>query len=155
LTITEFDRHRLHRALEVAIGAEEAATLMEHLPPVGWADVATKRDLDHLHALTTRDLDKAQIALRGDIDQLRTELKGDIDQLRTEVKGDIDQLRTEVKGDIDQLRTETKGALAALGQQIDAKVGDAINAQTKHYVGWLIGTQATVIALISLVKPFG
>jgi hypothetical protein len=27
---------------------ERALTLMEYLPPVGWADVATKRDLDHL-----------------------------------------------------------------------------------------------------------
>ena len=34
--------------LEEVLGREEASTLMEHLPPVGWADVATKRDIDHL-----------------------------------------------------------------------------------------------------------
>jgi len=27
-----------------------ATTLMEGMPPVGWADVATKRDLEHLEA---------------------------------------------------------------------------------------------------------
>lgn len=41
-------RHELFLRLEQALGAEEAETLMEMLPPVGWADVATKRDLDSL-----------------------------------------------------------------------------------------------------------
>ena len=51
MTITEANRHQLHQALITALGEEEAATLMEHLPPVGWADVATKTDLDHLSAV--------------------------------------------------------------------------------------------------------
>lgn len=48
MTISEQSRHELYRRLEETLGAEAAATLMEHLPPVGWADVATKRDLDVL-----------------------------------------------------------------------------------------------------------
>ena len=48
MAITERDRHRMYQRLEKVLGPEKAATLMEHLPPVGWADVATKRDLDHL-----------------------------------------------------------------------------------------------------------
>ena len=30
------------------LGLEAATTLIEHLPPVGWADVATKQDLANL-----------------------------------------------------------------------------------------------------------
>jgi hypothetical protein len=41
-------RHELFPRLEEALGPESAETLMEMLPPVGWADVATKRDLDAL-----------------------------------------------------------------------------------------------------------
>ena len=48
MAITEESRHQLYKALEESIGVQNASTLMEHLPPVGWADVATKRDLEHL-----------------------------------------------------------------------------------------------------------
>ena len=39
-------RQSLHARLADAVGTDEAALLMEYLPPVGWADIATKRDLD-------------------------------------------------------------------------------------------------------------
>lgn len=48
MAVNERSRHELFLRLEQIIGPEEATTLMEYLPPVGWADVATKRDLDHL-----------------------------------------------------------------------------------------------------------
>ncbi len=46
MAIDERTRHQLFLRLEEVLGDEDANTLMEHLPPVGWADVATKRDLD-------------------------------------------------------------------------------------------------------------
>ena len=48
MVLDERSRHTLYLRLEAALGAEAATTLMEHLPPLGWADVAMKRDLDSL-----------------------------------------------------------------------------------------------------------
>lgn len=48
MPVDERSRHALYLKLEEILGPQEATTLMEHLPPVGWADVATKRDLEHL-----------------------------------------------------------------------------------------------------------
>lgn len=48
MAIDEETRHRMYQRLEEVLGMETATALMDHLPPVGWADVATKRDLDVL-----------------------------------------------------------------------------------------------------------
>lgn len=50
MAIDERSRHELFTRLEEVPREEHATVLMEHLPPVGWADVATKRDLEHLEA---------------------------------------------------------------------------------------------------------
>lgn len=43
--MTEDRRYRLHRKLEETLGDEEAATLMEHLPPYPWDTLAMKEDV--------------------------------------------------------------------------------------------------------------
>ena len=45
MAITEEVRHRVYEAIRASHGDEVANGLMEMLPPVGWADVATKHDL--------------------------------------------------------------------------------------------------------------
>jgi hypothetical protein len=65
---------------------------MEYLPPVGWADVATKRDLDQLAAMTKRDLDQFAAMTKRGLDGLRIELRGEMSELR----GEMRQLRGEM-----------------------------------------------------------
>jgi hypothetical protein len=50
MTIDERKRHALYERLDEVLDDEHADTLMELLPPVGWADVATKQDLEILRS---------------------------------------------------------------------------------------------------------
>jgi len=81
--IDELSRHKLFTKLEDILGTEDAAVLIEHLPPVGWGDIATKQDL------------------RSEISALRSDsgnLKGEVGTLRGEIgnlRGEIGTLRAE------------------------------------------------------------
>jgi hypothetical protein len=54
------ERHRLQLAdaAKRAFGDDAGITLMELLPPVGWADVATKQDLELLELKLEAKLEK-------------------------------------------------------------------------------------------------
>jgi exonuclease VII large subunit len=91
MPVTEESRHRLHQKLDQTIGPEEATTLMEHLPPTGWADIATKQDLDNLRTATKTDLDNLRTATKTDLDNLRTATKTDLDNLEERLDVKIDR----------------------------------------------------------------
>lgn len=81
MAITEETRNDLYQGLAEALGKQKATTLMEHLPPGGWGDVATKQDL---HLLGTE--------LRAEIGELRSEM-----EMRfIEVRAQFADLRTEL-----------------------------------------------------------
>ncbi len=48
MSVNERNRLQLADAAKRVLGDDEGITLMELLPPVGWADVATKQDLELL-----------------------------------------------------------------------------------------------------------
>jgi hypothetical protein len=78
VAVTEESRYQLFQRFEEMLGREGVSTLMELLPPVGWADVATKRDLDHLHAVLDAKIDTAFGTLDARIDRLGVELRAEM-----------------------------------------------------------------------------
>ena len=68
MTITEQSRLNLYDSVRTHHGEEVAVTLMEMLPPVGWADIATKDDVRH------------------QIEMLRLETKMEFDDVRHQIE---------------------------------------------------------------------
>lgn len=70
MSVTNERRHDLHNRLDEVLGREEATTMMDYLPPVGWADVATKNDLSTLAG-----------DLRSEMRELRLDLTAQMHQM--------------------------------------------------------------------------
>jgi len=65
MSITEASRFQLRTAIGQILNGEAADTLMELLPPVGWADVATKTDLQHLRDELKGDMHALQLTIEA------------------------------------------------------------------------------------------
>jgi len=48
MSVTESERFQMQVGLRKVMGDDVANTLMEHLPPSGWSDVARTRDIEFL-----------------------------------------------------------------------------------------------------------
>jgi hypothetical protein len=80
MAVDERGRLQLAEAARRVFGDEAGITLMELLPPVGWADVATKHDLTlHFDALDER-MDR----LEGRMDRVESRLDGMSRELRAQ-----------------------------------------------------------------------
>jgi hypothetical protein len=166
MAVSEERRHELYLGLESLLGRERATTMMEMLPPVGWADVATRRDLAHHELVLRAELEALGSTLRAEMASLRSEVQGEIASLRSEVQGEIASLRGEVQGEIASLRGEVQGEIASLRSDVrslevevgrvgdrvlgvlEARINDALVSQTRWVVGSVL---ATFVAFAGLV----
>jgi hypothetical protein len=75
--ITEAQRFEMHTCLRGLMGEEVANTMMEHLPPSGWSDVARQSDIDQLQkdiARVEADLKSGTASLREEIQNVRNSI---------------------------------------------------------------------------------
>lgn len=93
--------------------------MMEHLPPVGWADVATKRDLDHMAEVFDLRLTAEAAGLKGEMAQLRTELQG-------EFAAGMNVLEQRLTDRFETLRTEQRQFMLILVAGIVSTLGAVI-----------------------------
>ena len=75
----ERPRQRLYNHLQELLGEEDTGTLMAYLSSTGWADVATKRDLDQFGQVIRADMGSLEARLEARIDTGLASLESRID----------------------------------------------------------------------------
>ena len=147
MAVTESERYELYQVLVEKLGAEGAQTLMEHLPPTGWSEVATKHDFDHQRALFRADLAQHRADTRAQLDQHRAETRAQLDQHRADTRAQLDQHRAQTSAELQELRGEIRASELRLEAKIER--GLRLNALTVIGVNASLLTAAvTVFALL-------
>ena len=149
MAISEQDRHELHGRLEEVLGAQHAATLMAHLPPVAWQDLASKRDL----VLLEERLGAKIEGLDAKIDNVDAKLGNKIEGLDAK----IDTVDAKLGARIEALDAKVDGRYEALDQRVEAAehrilgtLHREMNIQMRTTVLALGATASVIIAAVRL-----
>ena len=143
MTVNDRSRLELHRKLEAVLGTEEADTLMEHLPPVTWHDVAAKDDVRSSEAALRSELTLNAAVLRG-------EMNAGFADVRAEMNarfGHVDARFAQVGAEITGLRGEMHTGFA----EVSGEVHRAIIEQTRWILGFVCAWSAVVITVSRLL----
>ncbi|MFZ8949102.1 MAG: hypothetical protein ACO20T_09710 [Ilumatobacteraceae bacterium] len=140
MSITDRQRLKLLRTLETVIGPEDASTLMDHLPPVTWANVAT---VDHVSAIG----DQTTKTLRSEMQVLSTQLRSEMSELRVELRSDMTVLSNQLRNEMNQLGTELRSEMNRLGIELRSEIdqhGSRLEATIER------GFRRQILALVTL-----
>lgn len=146
MTIDEQARHQLFARLDEVLGRDEAATLMAHLPPVGWADVATRHDLDTLRLVVQADIG----SVRTDVGSLRQR----VDDLAQRTDERFDAMATRTDERFDAMTAVFDARFETFEHRILGEMNKAFRDQTLAFfwgnLGQLVALAGIVIAAVKL-----
>ena len=130
----ETARFELHEGLREALGDARGDTLMSLLPPAGWADVATKHEVD---ALGDR-LDARMDGFDAKMDALGDRLDARIDAVHVA----IDALRASTAAQIENGRLAAEKAMA----QFEARMHRDMLRLTWSMIGGFVAVAGILTA---------
>lgn len=123
-------------------GEEVTDILMAHLPPVGWADVATKQDLGNLATVLRAEMAALRAEFTAELATRLEPLATRLEPLAT--REELDRLATALRGEMSTLRAEMHGEIAELRHS----VATLTRWMMGLVVTTLVGTGAIVVDLV-------
>ena len=151
MAVTERSRHEMVKRLEEALGEEAAMTLVEHLPPVGWGDVARRSDIAAL------DLRFEQIHRRfEEVDRRFEEVDRrfeEVDRRFEEVDRRFDQVDARF-GDLEvRLGARFEQGLAELETRISNELRRQMWGMIVAFVSAMVAISGVLLAAVRISAP--
>jgi hypothetical protein len=147
MTVDEGSRRRLHDRLEEVLGMGHGDVLMDHLPPTGWGEVATRRDLDQLAATTRHELTALEQRLSYRLDRM--------DDRLTRFAEQVDDRFARVDEQFAQLEERFARQTAEITAAFRGEITTAMTLQIRQTVFAIVGVLLAVAALMAALLGLG
>ena len=151
MTLDETTRFRITNKFVGILGEEDAAKLMDSIPPIDWDRFATKDDIAAATLLT-----KAEMEL--EFANLRSEVAVQFANFRTEVAVQFAEVRTEfadVRTDMNNRFAEVQLSFAKVDvkfAEADAKMQKTFRAQTLTMISCMFTFNALMVSLVTWLR---
>ena len=155
MTLDETTRFRITNKFVGILGEEDAAKLMDAIPPIDWDRFATKDDIAAATILT-----KAEMEL--EFANFRTEVAVQFADARTAVAGQFANFRTEVAVQFADVRTDMNNRFAEVQlsfakvdvkfAETDAKMQKAFRTQTLTMISSFFTVNALMVSLVTWLR---
>ena len=114
MTLDETTRFRITNKFVGILGEEDAAKLMDSIPPIDWDRFATKDDIAAATLLTKAEMELEFANLRSEVAVQFAEVRTEFANVRTEMRTEFANLRAEFAHSMRMNTFAIIGSLAAL-----------------------------------------
>ena len=134
MTLDETTRFRITNKFVGILGEEDAAKLMDAIPPIDWDRFATKDDIAAAIVLTKAEMELEFANFRTEVAVQFAEVRTEFAHVRTEMRTEFADVRTEMRTGFANLRAEFAHSMR-------------VNTFT------IIGSIAALMSVFSIVIP--
>ncbi len=155
MTLDETTRFRITNKFVGILGEEDAAKLMDAIPPIDWDRFATKDDIAAATILT-----KAEMEL--EFANFRTEVAVQFADVRTEMRTEFADVRSEMRTEFADVRNDMNNRFAEVQlsfakvdvkfAEADAKMQKAFRAHTLTMISCMFTFNALMVSLVTWLR---
>ena len=154
MTLDETTRFRITNKFVGILGDEDAAKLMDAIPPIDWDRFATKDDIAAATILTKAEMELEFANFRTEVAVQFAEVRTEFATVRSEMRTEFADFRNEMRTEFADVRTEMRAGFAHTDLKFNEMKTEFANIRAEFAHSMRVNTLTTIGGLAALMSVF-
>jgi hypothetical protein len=154
MTLDETTRFRITNKFVGILGDEDAAKLMDAIPPIDWDRFATKDDIAAATILTKAEMELEFANFRTEVAVQFAEVRTEFAAVRSEMRTEFADVRNEMRTEFADVRTEMRAGFAQTDLKFNEMKTEFANIRAEFAHSMRVNTLTTIGGLAALMSVF-